>query len=181
MYSPDEDSFLLKDCILNLLKGNSKLKNKKILDMGAGSGIQGITCINSKANIKNVFFADIDPEVINNLKSLKLKAIKSNLFSNIKKIKFDFIFFNPPYLPESKYDNKKDTTAGKKGNEIILRFLKEAKEHIKKKGIILLLISSLSKPKKIKREAEHLGYSIKKIASKRMFFEILEVYSLTRK
>ena len=91
-------------------------------------------------------------------------------------IRFDLIIFNPPYLPEDKYDKEKDTTAGRKGYELILKFLEEAKEYLDKNGEILLLFSSFSKPKIILRYADKIGYNSKLLAKKRIFFEELFVY-----
>jgi methylase of polypeptide subunit release factors len=36
------------------------------------------------------------------------------------------------------------TTGGKQGDELILKFLKQAQKHLTKKGIILLVLSSLT-------------------------------------
>lgn len=182
IYSPSDDSFLLADevkkHIFNILgKGKNKLK---VLDMGSGSGIQALSAIESGIKKTNILCADIDNEAVKFLKRLKLKTIKTNLFSNIKKSdKFSLIIFNAPYLPESKYDNQADTTAGKKGYEIIIEFLKQAKSHLAKKGAILLLFSSLSKPKIILKEAKSLKYNFKILAKKSVgFFEKLFVYKI---
>jgi len=174
MYKPSEDSYLLASCLKECLK--NKDKNIKILDMGSGSGILAETCKNLGFN--NILTADIDKEAISFLKKKGFEAIKSDLFSNLKKDKFSLIVFNPPYLPQDKYDKKKDTTGGKQGYEIIVKFLKNAKEHLNKKGKILLLFSSLSKPEIIKKQAEELDYKTKLLNKKRFFFEELFVYEL---
>jgi len=88
------------------------------------------------------------------------------------------IIFNAPYLPEDEYDKEYDTTAGKQGFEIILNFLEQAKVHLKKKGKILILFSSLSNPQVILKKAEELNYSYKKLAEQKLFFEKLFVYQL---
>jgi len=180
MYIPREDSYFLSEQVDNFL---NKIKNKniKILDVGAGTGIQAETCLS--LGFKNILCVDIDKESIDFLKKKKFKAIKSNLFSNPKlnSKKFNLIVFNPPYLPEDKtgFDKEKDTTGGKYGYEAIIRFLKQAKNHLKKDGKILLLFSSLSNSKIIKKKAEELGYSMKLLAKKRIFFEELFVYEVT--
>ncbi len=166
IYSPAEDSYMLEKEIKKYLSSlNIKDKKEiKVLDMGSGSGIQALACIKAGVPRENILAADINPEAIRELKKQKLKAIQSNLFNKIKKKdKFDLIVFNAPYLPTHKYDKEPDTTAGKRGNEIIIKFLKQAKQHLADKGIILLLFSSLSKPKEILRSAEKLGYNAEKL------------------
>jgi release factor glutamine methyltransferase len=171
MYSPREDSYILSSVLKEYLMG--KRKNIEILDMGSGSGIQAKTCLDLR--FKNVLCADIDKEAIKHLRKNKFMAVHSDLFSNIKS-KFDLILFNPPYLPEHKYDKEKDTTGGKFGYETILRFLEQAKKHLEKDGRILLLFSSHSKPRFIKKQAKSLGYAYNLLAGKRIFFECLFVY-----
>jgi len=162
IYQPEQDSYMLAKEIEKYI---SQLKNKniQILDMGSGSGIQAQTAIKSRIPKDNVLCADINPEAIKELKKQKLKTIKTNLFEKIKN-KFDLIVFNPPYLPESKYDKLPDTTAGKKGYETITEFLKQAKAHLNKDGTILLLFSNLSKPNIILKEAKALGYKFELLA-----------------
>lgn len=178
MYNPSEDSFLLSETLKSYLKDkvNNKNKSIKILDMGSGRGIQAETCLN--LGFKNIICADVDEEAVKFLKQKNFRAIKSNLFSKIKG-KFNLIIFNPPYLPEDKYDKEKDTSGGKKGYETILKFLEQTKFHLEKNGEILLLFSSLSQPKIIINKAEEIGYKLKFLASKKLFFEELYVYSLT--
>lgn len=176
IYQPAEDSYLLSETLENYLK---KIKDKKIkiLDMGSGSGIQAEIC--RKLDFYNIIAADINPEAVNHLKKQGFKSILSDLFSKInKKDKFNLIIFNPPYLPENKYDKNSDTAGGKKGYEIIVRFLKHAKKFLNKNGAIILLFSSLSKPDMIKKHAKKLGYNLELLSRKNLFFEELYVYLL---
>jgi HemK-related putative methylase len=176
IYQPEQDSYLLLEQVKNYL---TKIKNKNIniLDMGSGSGIQAKTC--KELGFNKILCADINQEAVEFIKKQRFKSIYSDLFSNIsKKNKFDLIIFNPPYLPEHKYDKEKDTTGGKKGFETIIAFLEQAKPYLTNKSSILLLFSSLSQPKIIIEKAESLGYKLKKLSSKKLFFEELFVYEL---
>jgi len=180
IYSPAEDSYLLEEEIKKFLSkfSNEEKENFKALDMGSGSGIQAKACIDSGIKRKNIIAADINPEAIEHLKKQKIPARKSNLFSNInKEKKFNLITFNPPYLPAHKYDKEPDTTAGKTGNEIIIKFLRKAKKHLSEKGSILLLFSSLSKPENILAYAKKRGYQAEKLSEKSVgMMERLFVY-----
>ncbi len=118
VYSPSEDSFFLS----SVLKKFTKNKNIKILDLGSGSGIQTRTLIKLGFNPKKISLTDINSFAIKNLKKEfpSSKIIESDLFPKIK-TKFDLIIFNPPYLPENKFDKKPDTSGGKTGDEIKLQ------------------------------------------------------------
>jgi release factor glutamine methyltransferase len=177
MYLPEEDSYFLSEILANYLKTQNR--KIRILDLGSGTGILAQTCLN--LGFKNIISADIDLEVIKFLKNKfknQVRVIKTDLFSKIKN-KFDLIIFNPPYLPEDKFDKEKDTTAGKSGNELIIKFLKQAKSHLNKQGKILILFSSLSNPGIILKTAKNLKYKPKLLASKNLFFEKLFVYELS--
>jgi release factor glutamine methyltransferase len=188
IYNPQEDSYLLSKALSKFLRNEKK--DAKILDMGSGSGIQAKTCKN--LGFKNILAADINPEAIKLLKTRGFDVIQSDLFSNLYKrkgdllgkplvpIRFDLIIFNPPYLPEDEYDKKPDTTGGKYGYELIIRFLEESKNHLKPQGKILLLFSSLSKPKIILKKAKELGYKIHPLSKKKLFFEELGVYLIEK-
>lgn len=179
IYQPAEDSYLLKETLENYLC-NITNKNIKILDMGSGSGIQAETC--RELGFKNILTADINQDAVKSLKSKGFKAIHSDLFSNInKKEKFDLIIFNPPYLPENEFDKEADTTGGKRGYEVIKKFLEQAKYHLSKDSSILLLFSSLSKPNIIIKKAKELNYYLKLLNKKNLFFEELQVYILNNK
>ena len=175
VYEPREDSFLLQGIVKRLAKG-------LVLDMGTGSGIQALTAAKKKS-VKKVLAVDINPKAIayckKNCQHKKITCCVSDLFSKVRG-KFDTIIFNPPYLPK---DHKVKTVAlegGKKGYEIIMRFLKDVKKFLKPDGKALLVFSSLSHPGLILDEIEKQFLIAKKGAEQRVFFEDLFVYVLTR-
>ena len=171
MYPPKEDSFFLSETLHNFFK-HKNINNKRFLDMGSGSGIQAETLAKFTEK-RNIICADIDKEAIKHLKSKGFNAINSDLFEKVKG-KFDFIVFNPPYLPEHKYDKQPDTSGGKLGDETILRFLKQARQHLVQHGRIFLLFSSLTPRKRINNYlAENCKF--RKLAEKKLFFEKLEI------
>ncbi len=178
IYQPSEDSYLmsriLKEEIPKLLNKNPELK---FLEIGAGSGIHLETAKQSGIKIENIFSVDINPKAVEHCNLLGFQCIKSDLFENIIE-KYDIIIFNPPYLPEDKNepsDSKIATTGGKKGNEIILRFLEKAKNHLEKNGKIFLITSSLSKD----IDFEKLGYKSKEIGCEKLFMEKLCIWELS--
>ena len=110
---PRQDTEILVEKMIQILKNNIQ-KNKnleknlkihpKILDIGVGSGIIGIT---AALEIKDsyVLGVDISEKALETaeknkelLKVPNIKFLKSNLFENVEFKQFDMIVSNPPYI-----------------------------------------------------------------------------------
>ncbi len=189
VYLPEEDSYLL----ISAIRKHLKSKNETILEMGAGSGVVSIYLSDY---VSKIYAVDIDKEAITYAREEIRKAssrrekpiknihlINSDLFSSVgKELRFDLIVFNPPYLPnEKKIENDIALNGGPEGNEIIIKFLEQAKDYLNINGEILLLFSSFSKRNKILKKAKELGYKAKLLSKKTIFFEKLYVYSFKPK
>lgn len=168
MYEPAEDSLFFKEFLTNYLEKLNEVKNLDVLDMGSGSGILAETCSDFISK-KNVICVDIQYDCVKNLRKKGFATIHSNLFKEVPKDKkYDLILFNAPYLPLDKKEEKQsqiETTGGKKGDEISIKFLKQAKKHLKEFGKIFLLISSLTTSERINK------FNPKIVARKKLWFE----------
>ncbi len=181
-YAFSEDSQLLLDATLSVLSQDEGINN--VLEIGCGSGEVLIRLYKRFPEIKFTG-ADISDKALDSArdkfqkKRVKIRLIKSDLFSNISN-KFDLIIFNPPYLPNDKEFRDNCLHGGPKGNETSIKFLKQAVNHLKNHGRIILLTSSLSHPEEILIEGRKLGFIIKKINEIRFFFEELATYLFIR-
>ncbi len=169
VYEPGEDSGLLEKQVEKLARG-------EVLDMGTGSGILVKAALRNK-DTNSVTGADINPYAVEHCrkKIKKARFVQSDLFENIKD-KYDIITFNPPYLPEEKKEDLETalmTTGGYKGYELLVKFLKQAKKHLKKDGFIITAFSTLTSSEEVFNEARGLGYESEVLDSKKMFFEKL--------
>lgn len=172
IYQPSEDSYLLSDILKKEIpKLLEKNPNLIFLEIGAGSGIHLQTVLNLGVKKQNIFSSDINIESVQHCNLLGFNCIKSDLFKNINR-NFDIIIFNPPYLPEDKYDKEKDIIGGKNGSEVINRFLKQAKNYLKENGKIFLITSSLT------RNINFNGYEKKLLGKEKLFFEELYLWEL---
>ena len=179
VYEPSEDSYLLEYYV-------SKLANGIVLDIGTGSGIQAKTA-STRNEVEKVYAVDINSEAIKyckrNIKDKKIKFLKSDLFKAFKNRKklFDTIIFNAPYLPA---ENKKlhlATEGGRKGWELIQKFLENTTQYLAPKGVIFLVFSSLTNKHKVDRLIEENLFDSLELGSKRVFFETIYVYLLNKK
>lgn len=174
VYEPSDDSFLLYETI----EQEVKKKVGSALDMGTGSGFLAKLLLKKAERVTAV---DKDPEAIRYArKSLKkAELIESDLFRNVKG-KFDLIVFNPPYLPKDgwRFGKEDQTIGGKEGYETVVRFIKQLKRHLNKGGFCLLLISSLTKHRKVEEYISEAGLAFRVASKRKLFFETLYVYRL---
>ena len=167
-YAPNDDSFLIIDVLSNL-----PLRDKKVLDIGTGSGILGLFCA---LNGAHVTVTDVDDIILENVSAaaselgLEIKTTKSNMFLTIDG-QYDIILFNPPYLP-SKGVEDSTIDGGVHGRMFIDQFFQGLATHLKHDGLALLLVSSLNDPHIIIQK--HPEYSITVAARRALFFEELQ-------
>jgi release factor glutamine methyltransferase len=164
VYEPREDSYMLAKEVKEHAFG-------KVLDLGTGSGIQGIV---ASANGCDVTFSDIDQKALDCAKRNAIlnnvhgRFILSDMFDEINE-SFNTIIFNPPYVRSVK---KKHLAldGGKEGRDQIDRFLSSYKTHLLDHHVVLLVESSFNNYEK---DVEKLNAKV--ISKEHYFFEDLVV------
>lgn len=177
IYQPSDDTFLLSEALrLEIPKIIKQNNNLTLLEIGSGSGFNLQTALSLGIKKENIFAVDINEKAVDQCSILGFNCTKSDLFENIKG-EYGVIIFNPPYLPEDSKEPKDSslaTSGGKKGDEVILKFLKQARNFLKPNGVIFLLTSSLTP----EIDFKSLGFIEREIASEKLFFEKLTVWEL---
>ncbi|MBS3167547.1 class I SAM-dependent methyltransferase [Candidatus Woesearchaeota archaeon] len=144
---------------LNKVDNGSKLLiNKcipkgKVLDLGCGYGIIGLTLLLTNKKLE-LTFSDINERAIvitkKNLKlnNLEANVIQSDGFENIKE-KFDTILLNPPQ------------TAGK---NLCFKLIEDSKEHLLKNGTLQIVARHKKGGIELSKKMQEVFSNIKEIA-----------------
>jgi release factor glutamine methyltransferase len=130
-----------------------------------------------KPGVSRVVATDIDPIAIEAAAGKAREAGVAervefrvgDLFEGVEG-RFDWVLFNPPYLPSEGLTDEPSWSGGKIGYETTLRFLKQTAGHLKEDGGILLISSSQTGLRL--DEAERI-YSIEVLEELPLFFERL--------
>lgn len=143
IYQPHEFSstrFMLR----GLFSDINKL-GKRVLEIGTGSGAVGI-CLASQGF--DVTLTDINPIAVEctkynaEINHINIKAIYSDLFSNINE-QYDTIIFNTPLLDKA-IENPLEIICCDPNGELLLRFLNEADNYLLPNGQVCINISNIS-------------------------------------
>ena len=103
---PRQDTEVLVEEAIRILK-KDKIQNPKILDIGTGSGVIGLTMALEipESKVMGTDISDKALEISEKNKELlnvgNVKFFKSDLFENIEYRKFDMIISNPPYISDN--------------------------------------------------------------------------------
>jgi release factor glutamine methyltransferase len=172
LYLPSEDSIFLSNTV-NHYHGNLAL------EIGTSSGI--ILKELSK-NFRIVIGTDIDFDSLKHLQSVlkNNRLICCDAATAIRNIEFDLIVTNPPYLPDNPNYVDRTIDGGPTGIEVSVHILASVLDKLSEKGKILIMVSSLSKKKKLESFISDNNLIMKQIAQKGLFYESLEIIEIMR-
>lgn len=142
VYPPLDDSVLLAKAVEQHAFG-------AVLDMGTGTGVQGIVAAKKGCEVT---FADINRRALElakknaEINEVEGRFVKTDLFSNLRGKRFNTIVFNPPYLPSELGAENIPALhgGGVKGREVMDRFLAAYKPYLAKDHAVLMIESSLN-------------------------------------
>ncbi|HLC77302.1 MAG TPA: class I SAM-dependent methyltransferase [archaeon] len=128
-------------------------RNKSALDMGCGSGIQGV--VMAIFGSKKVVLSDVSKDAVanskENIKKYELEnqctVFESDLFENIE-VSFDIIVFNHPFFGDIYKSGEEAAIEMLGGKTIIHRFFDQAKLHLNKNGTIVMPFFSFGRRNK---------------------------------
>lgn len=143
------------------------IQNPVILDLCTGSGCIAIA-IKKELKDSIVYASDISLKALKvckkniKLNNVDIKIIKSDLFDNIKNIKFNVIISNPPYVnpmeelsKEVEYEPKLALFSEDNGNFHVKKIITDSKKFLKDKSI-LAMETNLFTNQYIKKEKNYI-------------------------
>jgi HemK-related putative methylase len=170
VYRPAEDTMFL-------LRNAEERLYGSVLDMGTGTGVLAIAAA-SKPRVIRVLAVDIDPDAIGLARKMAVKSgvsgridfLVGDLFEGLGRERFDWILFNPPYLPSEGPADEASWSGGEAGSEVIMGFLGDAVGHLKPSGAILMVYSSKTG---LDLEEVKRAYGVEVLEELPLFFERL--------
>lgn len=144
------------------------IKNKRFLEIGAGTGV--ISCLAAINGALQVQATDINPEAIENIcanakiHSLNISIKKGCVFDPIDKDElFDIIFWNHPFYCTDKNFSKNEMIALSVYDteyQSLKKFFQHGKRHLLENGRLILGTSNVARVNLIKRIAVDTGYEV---------------------
>jgi 16S rRNA (guanine1207-N2)-methyltransferase len=140
------------DTATKLLIENSSI-GEKILDLGCGYGVVGISILRRHKDA-NVYFSDVNERALDltaeNLKKLNLKGtvVKSNVFDNLNE-NFDTILTNPPMAA---------------GRKVCYQIIEDSYKHLDKEGTLQLVARHNKGGKTLSEKMEEVFGNVEAIA-----------------
>lgn len=189
VYRPSDDSYLL---LKTLLESKNLYGSRVILDLGAGSGyIAQNLCLEliERGSATEIIAIDISPCSMRYIKTNMPKECVDRIYliqcdgaSCLRKGSVDLVAINPPYLPVNERSSwiEISWSGGERGVEAAIEMVGSALEPLSREGSIYVLLSSLGDLGFFEESIRAMGLGYKVKARKRLFFEELLIYVLSK-
>lgn len=159
------------------------LKNKRALELGAGSGM--ISFYMSKKGAK-VTASDINDAALKGLiensktNNLHINVVKSNLFDKVSPNDFDYIIINPPYYPKAPKNIQEIAFYCGKDFEYFNKLFSQLKKFPIIKNNIYMILSEDCEISQIKTIANKESIDMKLIRKKKKMGEQNYIFKIAK-
>lgn len=175
VYQPAEDTDLLRKTAEAWVESGDR-----VLEVGTGSGYIAAKLADLDAAVVG---ADVNPHACRQARENGVEAVRADLVAPFRDDSFDWVVFNPPYLPRDKDAERDDwmevaLTGGENGRALIEPFVETVRRVLKPGGEALMLASSLTGLDAVRDHARANGFATMEAASESHPFERLVVLRL---
>lgn len=157
------------------------LKDEKILELGAGSGLISIYCAKQNAVVTA---SDISAIAIENIKlnalsnNVSINIIKSDLFDEIPKQDFDFVIINPPYFPKDPKNESESAWFCGSDFQYFKKLFSQLSNYKTSNSIVLMILSEDCDVSRIKSIAEENNFNFSLVFQKKVLWEENFIYRI---
>jgi len=166
--------------LLNYLD-NLELKNKSVLELGAGSGLLSIHAAKNNANVTA---SDINTMAVLTLKKnakandVKLNVVLSDLFRDIPAQTFDYILINPPYYKKDPAtEAERAWYCGSKG-EYFEELFGNLSGFVHRESLVLMVLSDGCDLNMIRNFASQNGFALNQLVEKKNILETNYIFRI---
>jgi len=163
-YIASEDSTLLRRVV-------SDYSGRMCLEIGAGNAG---TLIELSARFTKAVGTDIVRPAMMDWKKAGVEFVLADGASCLRSSTFDVVAFNPPYIAAQ--IGVDPAVEGGEELEVPLKFLREALRVVRPDGKVIMLLNDGAELPKFKEVCAGSGFRLRRVASRRVFFEELAVY-----
>jgi len=163
-YLASEDSAFLRET----LRGHH---GDSCLEIGAGNAGN---LVELTARFRTAVGTDLVRPSMSDWKAKGANFVLADGSSCLRDSCVDLVAFNPPYLKDGETGDR--TVHGGEDLEVPKKFLEGAMRVVKPDGKVVMLLNDDADVGKMEGELARRGFKMKRLASKRLFFEELSVY-----
>jgi release factor glutamine methyltransferase len=147
VFAPRSDTWLLAD----IVRRQAGLQEADVLELGTGSG--AIAVCAAKAGARSVTVVDVSRRALATawlnarINGVAVVPRRGDLFAPVEGRRFDIVVSNPPYLPSDAIPSRGAARAwegGADGRAILARICAGVARHLRPRGTVLLVHSSVN-------------------------------------
>lgn len=159
------------------------LTGKRLLELGAGSGLISMVCAKKEAMVTAT---DINVTALEGIRknaarnNLNIEAKESDLFDQISPVNFDFIIINPPYYPKTPQSAGESAWFCGENFEYFEKLFRQLSSHETNGAEIFMVLSEDCDLDKIHSIADTRGYRLDSVSQKTIGGEENFIFSVKK-
>jgi release factor glutamine methyltransferase len=170
-YLPSDDTALLIEVL-------SEYRGERCLEIGFGSGAVIASLSGRFSMVVGTDLMSLDQAKATN-RGETAGVVLADRACCFRAGAFDLVAFNPPYLPSEGFEDRA-VDGGEGGVEVPITFLVDALRVLRSDGKIVLLLSDHGDLQRFLASSRKLGLSVVEKRRKRLFYETLVVYEISK-